>query len=104
MTVSLGIKDRASGAYEVVPIATNADFAERWLPACAALGLDFVSHFHDGALTSVRPEDLPVIVEELTRLRTWVVGHGSAHWLQRIDGILRPLRTRDPMTYEFDFG
>jgi hypothetical protein len=104
MTVSLGIKDRASGGYEVVPIAPYDVFVGRWLPACEELGLELVSHFHDGALCSVSPEDIPAILGELERMRAWVVGHGSAVWLERIDWILNALRTRDPEAYDFDFG
>ncbi|WP_437980442.1 hypothetical protein [Sorangium sp. So ce117] len=103
MTVSLGIKHHHSGAYDVVPIATSDYFKRRWLPACAHLGLRYVSHFHDGALSTVSPDDLPDIVAELEILRAWAAAN-DAFMVERIDGVLRALHALDPTSCEVDFG
>lgn len=105
MTVSLGIKHLASGRYNVVPVATNEEFTSCWLPACARLGLRFVAHFHDGSLTTVSTDDVQLIVAELQRLRAWgTASEGSAHMVERIDGILRSLQETASERCEYDFG
>src|SRR5262245_30275753 len=105
MTVEMGIRHRETGTYEVVPVATSETFRKVWLPACERLGLKWVAHFHDGALTRIPPEVVPQIIEELQRLRIWVYGHPElGPPVERVDSILRAFRETDPALWEYDFG
>jgi hypothetical protein len=103
MTVSMGIKHQDTGTYDVVPIATSEHFERHWLPACAHLGLRHVSHFHDGALSALRSEDLPEIVMDLNTLRAGAVTT-DAFMVERIDGVLQALRESASEPCEYDFG
>jgi hypothetical protein len=71
MRISLGIHHRESGAYEVVPIATNATFRSVWLPACERLGLSLVPLFEGGGLVFSGPNLARQVVSELEVLRDW---------------------------------
>src|SRR5262249_23217427 len=76
-----------------------------WLPACPHLGLRLVPHFHDGALSTVSPEDLSEIVVELEALRAWAArADNTAFVLQRVGGILLALRGSASESCEYDLG
>jgi hypothetical protein len=105
MTVEMGIRHRDTGEYEVVPVATSDTFCRIWLPACKRLGLEWVAHFHDGALAVVPPESVPQIIAELERLRAGLAEQRElAFVIERIDSILRAFRKTDPAVCEYDFG
>src|SRR5437763_86280 len=105
MTIEMGIHHLDTGEYEVVPVATSETFRAVWLPACNRLGLEWVAHFHDGALTAVPVELIPQIVKELQLLRGWVSEQPELAFIaEGIDSILRMFRERDPAKCEFDFG
>lgn len=108
MTVSMGIKHRGSGRYEIVSIATSAQFTSDWLPACALLGLRFVSRFHDGSLGVVDKQDLYEIVAELNTMRSWATAKERTEdmtlLVERIDDILRALQETSWDDCEYDFG
>jgi hypothetical protein len=105
----MGIRHLDTGEYETVPVATSEFFESVWLPASQKLGLQYVSHFHDGGLTGIPSESVPDIVEELHRLRAWatenLVGeHVVEHAVERIDLILAGFARTDPAICEYDFG
>lgn len=105
MTVSMGIRHLDTGRYDVVPVATSDVFRAWWLPACDHLGLEFVSHFHDGALTEVAREEVPRIAAELETLRAWASSDPERDFMvSRIDGILSAFRKSDLARCIYDFG
>jgi hypothetical protein len=67
MSVSLFYKDQQSGEERVVPISTERVFEEYWQPAALELGLKWIPLFQSGLPLSA--EDIPEVIEELTRLR-----------------------------------
>ena len=105
MTIEMGIRHRETGTYEVVPVATSETFRKVWLPACERLGLEWVAHLHDGALTPVSPEVVPHLIGELQRLRAWACEQQElGPPVERIDSILRAFRETNPTLCEYDFG
>lgn len=105
MTVSMRVRRLDTGRYEVVPVATSDVFRAWWLPACDHLGLELVSHFHDGALTEVAREDVPRIAAELETLRAWASAEPERDFMvSRIDGILSAFRESDLTPRVHDFG
>jgi hypothetical protein len=105
MTVEMGIRNRDTGEYRVVTVAGSKTFERVWLPACQELNLELVSHFHDGMLTRVEPEDIPRIIEELQQLRAWAAAKADlAFVVERIDTIVKAFSENDPRHCEFDFG
>lgn len=52
-----------------LPIATESDFKEYWLPGCVALNLTRVASFSMGF--TLRPDDVSEINGELLRLDLW---------------------------------
>src|SRR5262245_12514429 len=105
MTVEMGIRHRATGTYEVVPIATTNGFREIWLPACEHLGLKLVPLFSGGGLTVVPPELIPGIIAELEKLRGWAAEQPASQGLvERCAGILAALNRADSTMCEYDFG
>ena len=73
MSVEMGIKNKRTGEYRVVPISPAQAFREHWIPAAKALGLKMIPHLHDGTFTGLRAEDIPAITLELRRLRAFVL-------------------------------
>jgi hypothetical protein len=105
MTVSLGLINRQTGEFRDVPVSTSDSFRKRWLPAAQALGLELVPHLHDGTFTVLAKEDIPKILEELRRLREYVVVKPElASIAERIDNIVATFRSTDPAEWEYDFG
>ena len=105
MTVSMGIRHLDTGQFEDVPVATSEVFRSWWLPACKRLGLDLVSHFHDGMLNTVANDEIPRIVAELEALRAWASAEPDRSFMvARIDGILQAFRRTDPLRCSYDFG
>lgn len=105
MTVEMGILHRDSGEYDVVPVATLAKFRNVWLPACEQLGLEWVSEFSGGALTTVPTGFIPQIIAELERLKDWAEMRSDGDYLvKRCTGILDAFRRTDPAECEYDFG
>jgi hypothetical protein len=105
MTVSMGVRHLDTGRYEVVPVATSDVFRVWWLPACEHLGLELVSHLHDGMFTEVAREDVPRITAELETLRAYAAsGPERDFMVSRIDGILSAFRKSDLARCVYDFG
>ncbi|OWK36251.1 hypothetical protein [Fimbriiglobus ruber] len=105
MSVELGIRDRDTGQYDVVPIATAETFRRVWLPACDRLGLELVPLFACGALTTVPPELMSRIIAEAERLREGAVGLPEGEYLaDRCSCILAAFARTDPAKCEYDFG
>jgi hypothetical protein len=105
MSVEMGIRHRDSGEYEVVPIATLDTFRRVWLPACEELGLELVPLFAGGALTSVPPDLVPRIIDEVLRL--WIASvrlPEREHLADRCQSILAALARTEPALCEYDFG
>lgn len=81
-----------------IPIATHDAFKNRWLPGCEALGLKWVPQFFDPGL-DVRADNADEVLQELGRLRKWMIEHNSkddAEWLlgrlDRLVGTLKELK------------
>lgn len=53
-----------------LPVATEADWSQYWLPLATSAGLDVVRGFQPGV--ALKPHDLPVAVVELERLHALV--------------------------------
>jgi len=105
MSVEMGIKNKRTGDYRVVPVSTAEGFREHWIPASNAIGLRRVQHLQDGTFTTVRTEEIPGIVSELKRLRAFVVDKPDTAWIaDRVDRIVAAFETTDPGEYEYDFG
>jgi hypothetical protein len=105
MSVEMGIKNKCTGEYRVVPVSTAQGFREHWIPASKAIGLQMVQHLHDGTFTTIRLEEIPPIVAELQRLRAFVLDKPDAAWIaDRVDRIVAAFETTDPAEYEYDFG
>jgi hypothetical protein len=105
MAVVMGIKNKRTGEYRTVPVATSQVFRDYWIPASKALDLRLVSRLHDGSLTSVDTGQIPVIVDELKRLRAAVAGRQDyVRIIGRIDQILKTFETTDSAECEYDFG
>jgi hypothetical protein len=78
----------------LIPIASDEVFHTYWKPICAELGLRWVPRFQKGWMLSI--QDLPHILEELTRLRRYLAcgethAEISHHMLARISVVVREL-------------
>ncbi|MBD2199847.1 MULTISPECIES: hypothetical protein [Calothrix] len=105
MTIEMGILQINTGNYEVIPVATSEIFSQFWLPACKSLGLQFISHFHDGSLNVVLAEDVPKILEELICLHSYTLEQEDLAFMrERIERIIQVFQTTDAKFYEYDFG
>ena len=105
MSVEMGIKNKRTGEYQVVPVSTAQGFRDHWIPASEAIGLQMVQHLHDGTFTTIRPQEIPPILAELKRLRAFVLDKPDAAWITvRIDRIVAAFETTNPAEYEYDFG
>lgn len=105
MSVEMGIKNKRTGEYRVIPVSTAEAFREHWIPFSKAIGLELVPHLHDGTFTTVRAEDIPAIIAELRRLRVFVVDKPDAAWIaERIGPILAAFERPDSADSEYDFG
>jgi len=71
MAVELLIKNRASGASELVPVATSQVFRDYWIKGCNELGLRVVPLLEDGLFGE---SDLSTLISELRLLREWFEG------------------------------
>ena|SRR5947209_20629656 len=70
MAVELLIKNRDTGASELVPVATTEVFHQFWVKGCAQLDLRLVPRFEDG-ITDFSPDEIRVVIDELRQLRSW---------------------------------
>ncbi|WP_242051579.1 hypothetical protein [Nostoc sp. FACHB-280] len=105
MTIEMGILQINTGNYEVIPVATREIFYQFWLPACKSLGLQLISHFHDGYLNVVSAEDVPKIVEELICLHSYTLEQEDLAFMsERIERIIHVFQTTDTTSYKYDFG
>ncbi|PHJ60932.1 hypothetical protein VF14_15865 [Nostoc linckia z18] len=105
MTIEMGILQINTGNYEVIPVATSEIFYKFWLPACRYLGLQLISHFHDGSLSVVSVEDVPKIVEELICLHSYTLKQKKLAFMsERIERIIQVFQTTDTTSYKYDFG
>ncbi|MBD2596888.1 hypothetical protein H6G74_21500 [Nostoc spongiaeforme FACHB-130] len=105
MTIEMGIIQINTGNYEVIPVATSEIFYQFWLPACKYLGLQLISHFHDGYLNVVSVEDVSKIVEELICLHSYTLEQENLAFMsERIERIIQVFKTTDATSYEYDFG
>ncbi|WP_028610830.1 hypothetical protein [Paenibacillus harenae] len=71
----------------MLPIATESFYKKYWEPAIEELGLQWTALFQGG--TDVEREDVPSVLEEITRLKDWVRsrmdGDEQEHMLRRLD-------------------
>jgi hypothetical protein len=95
MSVAILIEFKDPAREELyVPLATQGVYSSEWLPMARELGLYWVPLFLTGISVSV--EDLPVVVQELERLRSGLVGApGKSPIVQRLDFVLERLRAVD---------
>jgi hypothetical protein len=75
----------------LVPVSTEEVFRTRWLPGARALNLELVELMQTGF--PVGEANRTELVEELTRLRDWMLQHYGADTseLMRLDGLLEEL-------------
>ncbi|SFD76938.1 hypothetical protein SAMN05216378_1352 [Paenibacillus catalpae] len=70
-----------------LPVATEAFYKQYWEPAVEELGLEWAALFQGG--TDVEREDVPVILEEISKLKEWVTskmsGDAAEHMLRRLN-------------------
>jgi hypothetical protein len=67
MSVSLMLTNKSDrDRRQLIPIATQQEFVENWLPKCASLGLCFVPMFETG--TVVEDGDIDFVIKELKEL------------------------------------
>jgi len=78
----------------VVPIATEETFHKYWQPGCAALHLQWIPLFQTGL--PLKQEDISLVIEELVRLKQWLLCRMETGVPQavvgRIDQLLRALQ------------
>ena len=87
MTVVLLINSTRS-----VPIAPESVFTQYWQRGCSELGLRWVPWFQPGI--EISQQDLPAVLEELSRLQVWAKSPDSAipgYVLQRIENLISEL-------------
>jgi hypothetical protein len=89
MSVSLLMKTASNPDDQYIPIATNDAFKEFWAPGCLALGLEWIPQFHSGL--ELRKEDIPQILEELSRLREWMRTRFTTPRVEFLDGRIERL-------------
>ena len=105
MSVSMGMRNKTTGEYRVVPIASSRGFTEDWLPFCDPLGLQLVSLFSGGALTTVPDDLIPEIIRELQLLLTATENSRSSEWIaERVRDILTAFADTNAAEWEYDFG
>ncbi len=102
MTVTLRIKDnsiqdeteRLRRAH-YTPVATAEYFRLFWTPGVEALGLKYVPQFDDPGI-SLAQEDLPIVLAELARLKTWMEttfpNGEDGGMIERVETVARKLR------------
>jgi hypothetical protein len=105
MAVSMGLRNRLTGEYQEVPIATLASFREVWLPICERLGLVWIPEFAGGALTVVPEQLIQEIVRELQALAHDIGDTPNLRWIaERAEAILAAFAKTTPTEWEYDFG
>jgi hypothetical protein len=105
MAVSMGLRNKATGEYREIPIATLASLSDVWLPLCQSLGLVWVPYFSGGALTTVPEHLIPEITRELRNLVAVITSDPDLAWIQeRAEAILTAFAETDPAEWEYDFG
>ena len=105
MSVEMGIKNKRTGEYRVIPVSTAQAFREYWIPFSEEIGLEMVPHLHDGTFTTVRNQEIPAITAELRRLRAFVLAKPDLAGIAgRIDLILAAFERSDSADFEYDFG
>jgi hypothetical protein len=105
MAVSMGLRNKATGEYREVPVATLNSFHEVWLPLCEQLGLVWVRLFAGGTLTTVPDHAIPEINQELRALAVEVATDPNTGWItERVEAILTAFAETSPSEWEYDFG
>jgi hypothetical protein len=92
MSVALTITDEsAEASSRQIPVATQKLFNARWLPGARQLGLGWVELMETGF--DVTSENRDALVDELQRLRRWMVTQPShAYDVERLDRLVAELR------------
>lgn len=104
MSVAMGMQNRLTGEYRVVPISSSETWREVWLPLCLRFDLVHLRDFQGGALCSVPAELIPDIIRELGVLAEVVVTEGHEWIAERITNILSAFAETNPEEWEYDFG
>jgi hypothetical protein len=92
MSVALLVATGDEAERRIVPVATQELFRARWLPGAAQLGLEWIERMETGFDVTVDNRD--AVVDELTRLRMWMVGAlgGDSYDVERRDRLVDALR------------
>ena len=90
MSVAL-VVEGPGGRY--LPVATEAVFAARWLPACRALGLVWIPQLQLGL--DLTPEVCGPLIAELETLVAWWEGQDGAP-LARAQALVAAVRALPP--------
>lgn len=71
----------------MLPVATESFYLKYWAPAVEELNLQWAALFQDG--TDVEQEDIPAILDEVSRLKDWarakMQGEDLQHMLRRLE-------------------
>ena len=105
MSVSLMLRNKVTGEFREVPVASQQGFEVNWLQFCHQLGLQLVPLFSGGALTAVPEELIPEIVRELRLLLAITEASPDSAWIARsVRGILAAFAETDAVEWEYSFG
>jgi hypothetical protein len=98
ITISLRIKYHSPDEKDrFLPVATQADFEEFWLPACSELDLKLIPLFETGyPVIELNRETIPSVVDELNQIKNAMSRHiedGVPEWLpKRVEGLITKLK------------
>lgn len=77
-----------------IPVSTEDAFEKKWLPGCEALKLRWVPLFQGGL--DINRESIPEILDELSRLRSWMADNfekdDASFFHGRLDRLAEKLR------------
>ena len=87
MSVTLGIKDPVTGAYDDMPVSVQSTWREVWEPAIEAMHLHYLAQF------AISTAALPELMEEFRKVQEYVRTHDvpesdKSYVIERIDDIL----------------
>ena len=106
MTISMGIEDRTTGAFQDVPVCTSATFRQFWLPAAKELRLEMIESLPALWITA---EYRDQFLRELDILDAWVgdrleIDDYFVEMRRRIDTIAKLVRETPLEQSEISFG
>ncbi len=104
MGVDLHVKDVSSLRSESFTVAGMTTWKRCWLPGAAELGLKIVPNLSGGYYVWFPPDEIPDLVQELKRLRSWFETNDAAHCIDQLDHVVTVLTQPYAAAFEFGFG